>query len=96
VGGSNTLLGVVAVNAELTKAQASKMAQMAQDAVARCVRPAHTMWDGDTVFALATGGPRAEVSILGAFAAEALTAAILQAVRSAASVGGLPGLLETP
>lgn len=89
---SNTLLGVVAVNADLTKAQACKVAQMAQDGLARCIRPAHTMWDGDTVFALATGGRSADVSILGAFAAEALSAAILRAVRMAAPSGGLPGL----
>ncbi len=90
---SNTLLGVVAVNAGLTKAQAAKVAQMAQDAIARCIRPAHTMWDGDTVFALATGGRQADVSTLGAFAADALSEAILRAVRMAASAGGLPGLL---
>lgn len=92
---SNTLLAVVAVNAELTKPQVSKLAQMAQDALARCLRPSHTMWDGDTVFALATGGRSSvDVSILGAFAAEALTEAILRAVRMAAPAGGLPGLLD--
>jgi L-aminopeptidase/D-esterase-like protein len=82
----NTLLGVA-------KAGAGKIAQMAQDAIARCIRPSHTMWDGDTVFALGTGGRQVDISILGAFAAEALSLAILRAVRMAASSGGLPGLL---
>jgi len=89
---ANTLLGVVAVNADLTKAETTKVAQMAQDALARTVRPAHTMLDGDTVFALATGGKRVDVSTAGAFAAEALSAAILRAVQMAAPAGGLPGL----
>jgi L-aminopeptidase/D-esterase-like protein len=88
----NTVLGVVAVNAGLTKAQASRLAQMAQDGLSRAIHPAHTMWDGDTVFALATGGMQADISILGAFAADALSLAILRAVRMAATAGGLPGL----
>ncbi len=89
---ANTVLAVVAVNASLTKAEANKMAQMAQDGLARTVRPAHTMLDGDTVFALATGGKGVDVSTVGAFAAEALSQAILRAVRMAAPAGGLPGL----
>jgi L-aminopeptidase/D-esterase-like protein len=89
---NNTVLGVVAVNAALTKAQVTRLAQMAQDAIARCIRPAHTLWDGDTVFALATGGGSADISTLGAFAADALSAAILRAVRMAGPAGGLPGL----
>jgi L-aminopeptidase/D-esterase-like protein len=91
---SNTVIGVVATNAKLTKSQATKVAQMAQDAVARTIRPAHTMLDGDTIFALSTGTRRADISTVGTFAAEAMTEAILRAVRKAASAGGLPGLLE--
>ena len=53
--GSNTVIGVVATNVKFDKAQATKVAQMAQDGVARTIRPAHTMLDGDTIFALATG-----------------------------------------
>ena len=68
------------------------MAQMAQDGLARTIRPAHTMLDGDTVFALATGGKGVDVSTVGAFAADALSQAILRAVRMAAPAGGLPGL----
>jgi L-aminopeptidase/D-esterase-like protein len=88
---ANTVLGVVAVNANFTKPQATKIAQMAQDGMARTIRPAHTMLDGDVVFALATGGKKADVSTVGAFAAEALALAIVRAARMAKSAGGLPG-----
>lgn len=89
---SNTVIGVVATNARLTQAEAAKVAQMAQDGLARAIRPAHTMLDGDTVFALATGARKADVSTVGAFAAEAMAQAILRAARKAAPAGGLPGL----
>jgi L-aminopeptidase/D-esterase-like protein len=89
---SNTVIGVVATNAKLTKPEANKMAQMAQDGLARAIRPAHTMLDGDTIFALATGQKDADVSLVGAFAAEAFAEACLRAVRTARSAGGLPGL----
>lgn len=93
---SNTVIGVVATNAALTKEQTNKVAQMAQDGLARCVRPAHTMFDGDTIFALSTGPIQAEVNTVGAFAAEAFAQAILRAVRSAKPVAGLPSANETP
>ena len=89
---SNTVIGVVATNAKLTKPEANKMAQMAQDGLARAIRPAHTMLDGDTIFALATGQKEADVSLVGAFAAEAFAIACVRAVRAAKSAGGLPGL----
>lgn len=89
---TNTVIGVVATNAGLTKAQATKVAQMAQDGIAQTIRPAHTLLDGDTIFALSTGSAKADVSALGAFAAEVVAEAILRAVRQAASAGGLPGL----
>jgi L-aminopeptidase/D-esterase-like protein len=92
--GRNTVIGVVAANVMITKAEATKMAQMAQDGVARTVRPAHTMLDGDTIFALATGGKKADVSIVGAYAAEALAQAIVRAVQAARPAGKLPGLGE--
>jgi L-aminopeptidase/D-esterase-like protein len=91
---SNTVIGVIATNAKLTKAQATKVAQMAQDGIARTIRPAHTMFDGDTIFTLATGEKKADVSMIGAYAAEAVAEAILRAVRMAASAGGLPGLYQ--
>lgn len=92
---SNTVIGVVATNAKLTKSQATKVAQMAQDGLARVIRPAHTMFDGDTIFALATGEQKADVSTVGAFAAEVMAEAILRAVKLAAPAGGLPGFLKT-
>ncbi len=90
--GSNTVIAVVATNAKFDKAQATKVAQMAQDGLARAIRPAHTMLDGDTVFALATGQKKADVSSVGAYAAEALAQAILRAVRAAKPAGGLPAI----
>ena len=91
---SNTVIGVVATNAKLTKAQATKVAQMAQDGFARTIRPAHTMLDGDVIFALSTGTKNANVSTVGAFAAEVMAEAILRAVQMAKSAGGLPGLSD--
>ncbi|HET9588224.1 MAG TPA: P1 family peptidase [Anaerolineales bacterium] len=91
---TNTVIGVVATNAKLSKAQATKVAQMAQDGVARAIRPAHTMLDGDVIFALSTGAVRADISTIGAFAAEAMAQAIVRAVRMASPAGGLPGILN--
>ena len=62
------MIGAVATNARLTKSEATKVAQMAHDGLARAVRPAHTMLDGDTIFALSTGNKKADVTIIGAFA----------------------------
>ena len=87
---SNTVIGVVATNAQLTKEEANKVAQMAQDGIARAVRPAHTMFDGDTLFALSTGDKRGDVNLVGAYAAEAVAQAIVQAVKAAEGIAGLP------
>jgi L-aminopeptidase/D-esterase-like protein len=92
---ANTVIGVVATNAKLTKAQATKVAQMAQDGIARTIRPAHMMLDGDVIFALSTGARKADVSSVGAFAAEAMAQAILRAVKMAKPVGELPGLNDS-
>lgn len=86
----NTVIGVVATNARLTKEETNKVAQMAQDGLARAIRPAHTMVDGDTVFALATGKRKANLNVVGAFAAEALAQAIVRAATTATSTGNLP------
>lgn len=90
----HTVIGVVATNARLNKEQINKVAQMAQDGLARTVRPAHTMLDGDTIFALATGEHKADVNIVGAFAAEVFAHAVLRGVRAARSVAGLPTVEE--
>lgn len=89
---TNTVIGVVATNAGLSKSGATKVAQMAHDGLARSIRPVHTMLDGDTLFALSLGSVRADVTSIGAFAAEAVSLAVLRAVRLATSAGGLPGL----
>ena len=92
---TNTVIGAVAVNANFSKSEMTRIAQMAHDGLARAVRPAHTQFDGDTIFALATGGKRADLSTVGAFAAEAFAMAIVRAVRASVSAGGLPGLADT-
>jgi L-aminopeptidase/D-esterase-like protein len=90
----NTIIGVVATNARLTKEETNKVAQMSQDGVARAIRPAHTMLDGDTLFALSTGRKRADVSLVGACAAEVVAEAIVHAVREAHGVAGIPAQRE--
>jgi len=96
--GSSTTIGVVATNAQLTQAQATKVAQMAHDGLARVVVPSHTPADGDTVFVLATGESDGvpNVGRIGALAAEALAEAILRAVRTATSLPGLPAASDLP
>ena len=94
-GFGNTIIGVVATNATLSKEAVNKVAQMAQDGLARAVRPAHTMYDGDTIFALATGqGQSADVNLIGAFAAEVTAQAIVNAVQRATSLAGVPALCD--
>jgi len=94
--GGNTVIGVIATNARLTKEEANKVAQMGQDGVGRVIRPAHTMLDGDTLFALGTGEKNANVNLIGAYAAEVVSAAILNAVRRAEGIDGLPATSEYP
>ena len=84
---SNTVIGTVVTNAKLTKEGVNKIAQMAQDGLAQAIRPAHTMFDGDTIFGLATGEIEANVRVVGAFAAEAMAQAIRDAVKSAKTLG---------
>ncbi|MFN7938233.1 MAG: P1 family peptidase [Bryobacteraceae bacterium] len=89
---SNTTLVVVATNAQLTKPMATKLAQLASIGVARTIAPVWTMSDGDVVIALSAGDGKAPVDALGVAAAEAVSQAIVRAVRLAPSMGGLPGL----
>jgi L-aminopeptidase/D-esterase-like protein len=94
--GVATTIAVVATDAVLTKAEATKVAQMAHDGLARSINPVHTMGDGDVVFALATGasGTAAAPTLVGALAADVLADAVLRAVRAATGIGGadLPDL----
>lgn len=94
--GLNTTIGVVATNARLSKAQANKLAQMAHDGLARAIYPAHTPDDGDTIFALATGDAAGEANmiVIGALAADVVAAAVLDAVRSATGVEGIPSVSD--
>ncbi len=96
--GSNTTIGVVAVNVPLSKTQLEKVAQMAHDGMARAINPAHTMYDGDTIFAVSVPSkkgvqttPSADtVNLVGTAGAEVFTKAIINAVRHAKSVDGYP------
>ncbi len=89
--GSSTTLAVVATDAELTKVGVTKVARMAHDGLARTIDPVHTMLDGDTVLALATGasGVRADVTTVGTATATAHARAVLAAVREATSLAGV-------
>lgn len=86
---SNTVIGVVTTNARLTKEGCNKVAQMAHNGLALAVRPAHTMFDGDALFALATGQVEADVNIVGAYAALAVADAIRNGVRHATTLAGI-------
>jgi L-aminopeptidase/D-esterase-like protein len=96
LGGQATTIGVVATDAQLDKAQATKVAQMAHDGLARVINPVHTAFDGDTIFALATGKSprRPNVTLIGALAAEAMAQAVVRAVKAAKRIEGLPGAAE--
>ena len=91
-GGENTVIGVVATNVKLDKEGATRVAQMAQNGLARTIRPAFTLMDGDTCFALSCGEVKMDLNIVGAYAAQVYQEAILNAVRKAEKAGGLPGM----
>ncbi len=93
-GEPNTTIGVVAVNARLSREQAQKVAQMGQNGLARTIRPVHTLFDGDMVFVLAHPEVSVDLHIIGLLAQSALEAAILNAVSEAEGLGGLPGCRE--
>ncbi len=84
VAGTNTTIGVVVTDARLTKEQANRLATVAQDGIARAIRPAHTMYDGDTIFGLATGDVAAAYDAVEAVAADVVAKAIAAGVRAAA------------
>jgi L-aminopeptidase/D-esterase-like protein len=90
--GQNTTIGVIATNARLTKAQATKVAQMAHDGFARALSPTHTPFDGDTIFTIATGTHVGSADLLttGALAADVMAEAIVRAARQATSIPGYP------
>jgi len=87
--GGNTTLGVIATNARLTQAQATKIAMMAHDGFARAINPIHTMYDGDTIFCSGTGELETDVTTLGALAADLMAQAIVKGIRAAETAYGL-------
>ena len=93
---ANTTIGVIATNATLTKEQATYLSRVGHDGLALTVRPCHTIQDGDTIFALATGGMPGvpDLTVLGAAAVEVVAWAVLRAVRTADGLGGVPSLEE--
>lgn len=88
---SNTTIGCIAVNADFSKAEATKVAMMAHDGYARAINPIHTMTDGDTIFCMATGGVKSDATTVGAIAADVMAEAIVNAVKNAESAYGIPG-----
>jgi L-aminopeptidase/D-esterase-like protein len=95
-GGGNTTLGVVATNATLSKAQTSLLAQLAGDGITRAVWPIHTVADGDTVFALATGTKSGDPDMirLGALAADVMATAVVRAATQATGLPNLPAVRD--
>ncbi|MEX2373549.1 MAG: P1 family peptidase, partial [Dehalococcoidia bacterium] len=94
---SNTTLAVVAKNARLTKAQVNRIATVAHDGFARSIWPVHTRADGDVIFALATGEQEItddQYPSIEAMAARAVERAVLNGVRAAKHLGGVPGLAD--
>lgn len=90
LSGTNTTIGIVAVNAKLTKAEAKKVAQITQNALARTIFPVHTMMDGDTIFAVATEGDLYPVDFIGNMAAKVMEEAIIAAIKAADEIAGVP------
>lgn len=84
----NTTIGVVATNAILTKSQANKIASMAHNGYGRTMRPAHSMFDGDTIFAMATGKVEADINVIGLLAARAVEKAVVNAILNASTMYG--------
>jgi L-aminopeptidase/D-esterase-like protein len=96
VGPTNTTIGVVATNARLSRDELVRVAALAHDGLARAIRPAHTLFDGDTIFALATHrseSPADPVAISVA-AGEVVATAIVRAISTATGLGGLPSASE--
>ena len=88
LAGTNTTIGVIATDAPITKAQATRLATMAHDGLARSINPVHTMSDGDTLFAIGTGRAKSSpgMMVLGTMAAEVTARAVVRAVRAAETV----------
>ena len=91
---SNTTIGVVYTNAKLSKAEATKLAQVSHQGLVRTIRPIHTKFDGDTIFALSVGEIQADSVLLGMLTADLVSQAIVRAVQNSTSLGGLPAITD--
>lgn len=91
---ANTTLAVVATDAALTRTELQVLMVRAHDAYAVCVRPVHTRYDGDVVFASSCGGVASDVDALAEAAFDAVAEAIVRSVRSATGLGGVPAVGE--
>ncbi|HDI78483.1 MAG TPA: peptidase S58 family protein [Desulfobacteraceae bacterium] len=89
---TNTTLGAIITNAKLDKQQATLVSRMAQAAVVKTISPAHTIYDGDMIFTIASGEIETDPHIVGVLGEEALKAAILRAINKAASIGNIPSV----
>jgi len=87
---SNTVIGIVATDAKLSKTEANKLARVAQVGIARTIDPCHTMYDGDALFTLSLGDKEADPTALGAAAAQVVAQAIVRAIRKAKTLAGVP------
>ncbi|HSL15932.1 MAG TPA: P1 family peptidase [Actinomycetota bacterium] len=94
--GTSTVIGVVATNARLSKERAHLLAVAAHDGVPAAVRPAHTLWDGDTVFTLATGEVEADQETVERLVEHVVAGSIRRGVRAATSIGGVPAVGDPP
>jgi L-aminopeptidase/D-esterase-like protein len=90
----NTVIGAVATDARLSKAEANRLARVAQVGIARTIDPCHTMYDGDALFALSLGEKEADFSALGAAAAEVVAEAIIRAIKRAKTLVGVPAAMD--
>jgi L-aminopeptidase/D-esterase-like protein len=94
---TSTTIGVIATNARLSKTQATKVAQMAHDGLARVIRPVHTMYDGDVIFVLSVGKDsrkQADVTTVGTVAAEVIAKAVIRGITQADGLCGIPSVNE--
>ena len=91
--GSNTTIGIIATNAKLSKTEANQVASVSHDGIALAVRPAHLLGDGDTMFALSTGETKNfDFDQIIAAAVQVTSMAVVNAVKTAKSLGGIPSL----
>jgi L-aminopeptidase/D-esterase-like protein len=90
----NTTLGVVATNADLSKAEAKRLSMSAHDGFARCISPSHTLYDGDVIFSLATGEIETDLNRLNSLSAQVVSLAVKRAILKASTMFGIPSYTD--